>query len=147
MQERGCRYLKKFWMHAPPPPLRPSTPPWPNIWIRPWWGKAAGGKTPTSRKRGAERPSKMKWNEWRFEIEALAVWGWPRYLSVTEVLHNIEYLRVSGEETFCFFETWRLFITFQAGSFNHCIRIPAQENTGHCSCFVFLLDQLSPTLI
>ena len=28
-----------------------------------------------------------------------------RYLSVTEALHNIEYLRVSVEETFCFFDT------------------------------------------
>ena len=29
------------------------------------------------------------------------------HLSVREVLHNIQSLRVSGEETFCFFETWR----------------------------------------
>ena len=31
-----------------------------------------------------------------FEIRALAVWGRARYLSVTEVPHNIECLRVSG---------------------------------------------------
>ena len=30
-----------------------------------------------------------------------------RYFSVTEALHNIEYSRVSGEEIFCFFDTWR----------------------------------------
>ena len=44
---------------------------------------------------------------------------------VTVAPHNIESLRVSGEETFCFFETWRpewgsnpRSRTFQAGSFN-----------------------------
>ena len=31
-----------------------------------------------------------------------------RYLSNTEAPHTIEYLRVSGEVTFCFFENWRL---------------------------------------
>ena len=41
-------------------------------------------------------------------------------------------LRVSGVETFCFFETWRpgwdsnpQSPSFQAGSFNHCTRTPA----------------------
>ena len=37
----------------------------------------------------------------------MAVWGRARYLSVTEAPHNIESSRVSGEETCCFFETWR----------------------------------------
>ena len=37
------------------------------------------------------------------EIRALAVWGQARYLSVTEASHHTESLRVSGEETFCFF--------------------------------------------
>ena len=44
---------------------------------------------------------------------------------------NIESLRVSGEETLCFFETRRpewgskpQSPTFQAGSFNNCIRVP-----------------------
>ena len=53
-----------------------------------------------------------------------------------EAPHNIRYLRVSGEETFCFFETWRPewgsnppFQTFQAGSFNHYTRAPAPP---HC---------------
>ena len=56
----------------------------------------------------------------------MAVWGWARYLSVTEAPPNIESLRVSGEETLCFFETWMpergsdsRSPTFQAGSFNH----------------------------
>ena len=37
-----------------------------------------------------------------FEIRALAVWGRARYLSATEALHNIESIRVGGEETFIF---------------------------------------------
>ena len=47
-------------------------------------------------------------------------------------IQNIEYLRVSEEETFGFFETWMperdskpLSPTSQAGSFNHCTRAPA----------------------
>ena len=31
-------------------------------------------------------------------MQALAVSGWARYLSATEVLHNNESLRVSGED-------------------------------------------------
>ena len=99
----------------------------------------------------------MKWNEWGFRPPVCTYrlnwarrtsWGWmrwpddttlqtqdskfgpwglARYLSVTEVPHNNKYLRVSGEETFCFFETWRpewgsnpWSPTFQAGRFNHC---------------------------
>ena len=61
-----------------------------------------------------------------FEIRALAVWGRARYFSVTKAPHNIKCLRVSREESSCFFETWRpewgsnpRSLTFQAGSFNH----------------------------
>ena len=68
----------------------------------------------------------------RFEIRALAVRGRARYLSVTEVSHTIESSRVSGEETFCFFETRRpewdsnpRSSTFQAGSISHCARARA----------------------
>ena len=39
-----------------------------------------------------------------FEIWSLAVWGRARHLPATEATHNIESLRVSGEETLCFFE-------------------------------------------
>ena len=39
-----------------------------------------------------------------FEIRTLAVSGRARYFSVTETLHNIESLRVSGEGTNVF---WR----------------------------------------
>ena len=55
----------------------------------------------------------VRWMRWHcspdteFEIRVLAFWGRARYLSVTEAPHNIESLRVSREETFCFFETWR----------------------------------------
>ena len=80
----------------------------------------------------------VRWIRWHcpldtgFGIRTLAVWDRARYISVTEVPHNIESSRVSGEETFCFFETWRperssspRSPTFQAGSFNHCTRAPA----------------------
>ena len=52
----------------------------------------------------------MRWHcrpDTGFEIRALAVWGRARYLSATEAPHNIEFLRVSGGATFCFFATWR----------------------------------------
>ena len=48
----------------------------------------------------------VRWMRWYcppdtiFEIRALAVRGRARYLSVTEAPHNIESLRVRGEETF-----------------------------------------------
>ena len=61
----------------------------------------------------------------KIQIPVLAVWGRTRYLSVTEVPHNIESLRESGEETFCLFEIWMpergsnpRFPTSQAGGFN-----------------------------
>ena len=73
-----------------------------------------------------------------FEIWALVVWGRAHYLSVTEALHNIKSSRVSGEETFCFFETWMPewglnppSPTFQAGSLNHCARGP-RPSFSHC---------------
>ena len=52
----------------------------------------------------------MRWHcppDTGIEIRALAVWGWTRYNSVSEAPHNIESLRVSGADTFCFFETWK----------------------------------------
>ena len=64
-----------------------------------------------------------------FQIRALAVCGRARYLSVTVAPHNIEPLRVSEEEIFCFPDTeWGSsprFPTLQAGSFNHCTRAPS----------------------
>ena len=64
-----------------------------------------------------------KFEPWRSEA---------KHLSITEVLHNIEFSRVIGGETFCFFENWRpgwgsnpRTKTFQTGSFNHCTRAPA----------------------
>ena len=41
----------------------------------------------------------------RFEIRALVVPAQARYLPVKEAPHNIESLRVSEEEIYCFFET------------------------------------------
>ena len=74
----------------------------------------------------------MRWHcptDAGYEIRAPAVWGPACYLSVTVAPHNIDSLRVSDEEIFCFFATWRpewdsnpRFPTFQAGSFNHCIK-------------------------
>ena len=79
----------------------------------------------------------VRWIRWHcppdtgFWVRALAVWARARYFSVTEAPHNIEFLWVSGEETFCFLETWRSkwgsnprSPTFQAGSFNNCTRAP-----------------------
>ena len=64
----------------------------------------------------------------RHGIRALTVWNQARYLSVTEAPHNIGSLRVSGENT------WRPELgsnprspIFQAGSFNHCNRAPANS--------------------
>ena len=54
----------------------------------------------------------VRWIRWHcppdtwFEIWAPAVWDWARFLSVTEDPHNIEPLRVNGEETLFFI--WNL---------------------------------------
>ena len=46
----------------------------------------------------------MRWMRWHcpsdtwFEIRALVVWGRARYLSVTEVPHNIETLQLAGKK-------------------------------------------------
>ena len=82
----------------------------------------------------------VRWIRWHcppdtgFEIRALAVWGRARYISVMEVSNSINSLRVSREEILCFFENWRsewgsnpCSATFQAGSFNHCTRAPANR--------------------
>ena len=50
-------------------------------------------------------------------------------LSVKKAPYNITSSRVNGEATFCFFESWRPKWgsnkrTVQAGSFNHCTRVP-----------------------
>ena len=76
----------------------------------------------------------MRWHcppDTGFVIRALAVWGRARYFSVMEAPHSNKYLRVSGEETFCFIETWMpergtnpRSPIFQSGSFNHCTRAP-----------------------
>ena len=72
------------------------------------------------------------WDEWDDTALQTQIRARARLLSATEAPHNIESLRVSGGETFCFFETWRPewgsnpgSPTFQAGSFNHCTRAPA----------------------
>ena len=80
----------------------------------------------------------MRWHcppDTGFEIRALAVWGRACYFSVTEVPHNNESLRMSREETFCFFETWRpewgsnpRFPIFQAGNF---YRVTRLESCGY----------------
>ena len=71
----------------------------------------------------------MRWHcpqDTGLEIRGLAVWGRAGYFSVTEASHNIEFVRMDGEETL-----WNLKArsqTFQAGSFNSCTRAPAQVN-------------------
>ena len=59
----------------------------------------------------------MRWHcplDAGFEIRALAVWGRKHYLSVTEEPHSIENIRVCGEETFSFFETWKVRVGFES---------------------------------
>ena len=79
-----------------------------------------------------------------FEIRALEVWCEARYLSVTEASHIIESLRMSREETFCFFETWRSewgsnpwSPTFQAGSFKQGPR-PCGKPFHHSQCSLYM---------
>ena len=48
----------------------------------------------------------LRWHcppDTEFEIQALAVWGRARHLSVAEAPHNIESVRASREDIFCFF--------------------------------------------
>ena len=53
----------------------------------------------------------VRWLRWHcppdtgFEIRALAVWGWARYLSVTEAPHNTNFHTWMGKKQFCFFQT------------------------------------------
>ena len=88
-----------------------------------------------------------------FEIRAPAVRDWARYLWVTVAPHNIKSLRVSGEETFCLFETWRPECdsnprppTFYTGSFSHCTRTPfwslVPSNVISWPCVGSMLGQL-----
>ena len=105
-------------------------PPSVNSWIRQW---------------RCLRPQEKKWNEWGLrsplcryrlnwprrtgcEIRALAFWGRASYLSC-KIINLFKWAR---KKHFVFFETWRpewvsnpRSPTFQAGSFNHCIRAPA----------------------
>ena len=53
----------------------------------------------------------VRWLRWHcppdtgFEIQALAVWGQSRYLSVTEAPHNTDFHTWIGKKHFCFFQT------------------------------------------
>ena len=53
----------------------------------------------------------VRWLRWHcppdtgFEIRALAVWGWARYLSVTEAPHNTNFHTWMGKKQFRFFQT------------------------------------------
>ena len=74
-------------------------------------------------------PSRHRYPDTGIDIRALAVRGRARYLSVKEAPNNIKSLRISGEETFCFYVTWMPQLssnprwpTFQTGSFDHCTR-------------------------
>ena len=81
----------------------------------------------------------MRWHcppDRGFEVRALAVWGRVLYLSVTEAPHNIESLRVSGEETFCFFETWRQEVACSASdrqglNFEFCVWRAVSSHSSH----------------
>ena len=79
------------------------------------------------------------------------VWGRARYLWVTEAHNNTESLRVSGNETLCFFETcmaerrtnlWSP--TFQPGSFNHCNRATAPLPLIRHENIIFTFNRVVP---
>ena len=46
----------------------------------------------------------VRWMRWHC-TPALAVWGWTRYLSVTEAPHNTDLYTWMGKKHFCFFQT------------------------------------------
>ena len=72
----------------------------------------------------------MRWHcppDTGFEIRALAVRCRARYLTVIEAPHNLEYLRVSGEETFCFFETRRNLCCIVVGNLVRCYTMLTQH--------------------
>ena len=54
-----------------------------------------------------KRNSRVCWWHCPPDTGFLEEWGRARYLSVTEIPHNINSLQVRGEETFHFFETWK----------------------------------------
>ena len=94
---------------------RPQSKKWSEI----------NGVLGTCRLNWARRTSWGWWDEWD-------LWGLARYLSVTEISHNIESLRVSGQIKFCFFKTWMpeqgskpRSPNFRADSFNHSTRAPS----------------------
>ena len=88
----------------------------------------------------------VRWMRWHCPTDtgseswALTVRSRGRYLSVTEVPHNIESLQVSGVEISCFFETWRpewgsnpRSPTFQAGINNYTRALAlSQHETPSC---------------
>ena len=88
----------------------------------------------------------VRWMRWHCptdtgsESRALTVRSRGRYLSVTEVPHNIKSLQVSGVEISCFFETWRpewgsnpRSPTFQAGINNYTRALAlSQHETPSC---------------
>ena len=91
-----------------------------------------------------------------FKIQSLVVWGWARYLLVTETLHNMKRYKWAGKKPFYFFETLRpewdsnpWSLTSQAGSFNHCTRALAGKGTrtNPFHCYVVLSIEHKTTII
>ena len=64
------------------------------------------------------------------------IWGWARYLSVTEACHNIESLRLSGEETFCFFWNLKARVVFEPAMSDFLSRqlYPLHQGPRHSLC-------------
>ena len=80
----------------------------------------------------------VRWLRWHcppdtgFEIQALAVWGRARYLSVTEAPHDIDFHTWMGKKHFCFFQiaetgNWTPVSGVKGSGANHYPRAPAQN--------------------
>ena len=95
------------WRDTPPEPPEPAE--WHEVPNEVKWMGFQANFVHIYAKLGHDNLLKMvRWMRWHcppdtgFEIRAEHATS-----LVTEALHNIESLRVCGEEIFCFFETWR----------------------------------------
>ena len=109
----------------------------------------------------------VRWMRWHcspdtgFEIQALAVWGRARYLSVTKVPHNTKFHTWMGKKHFRFFQTAEsgsrtLNSSVKGSGANHYPRAPAPSLkwTTYCTdhpprwiVFTTLSSNLDPTLV
>ena len=81
----------------------------------------------------------VRWLRWYcppdtgFVIQALAVWGRARYLSVTEAPHNTDFHTWMGKKHFCFFHVF----------VSECDRYPTQKLYTKCSIWLHTIWMVS----